>query len=222
MVLFDLFPPIAKHPIFQGTDRDTVNRFLNERTMTVVRLGVGSTAYASDGQEDRIGLLLRGTAQAFTGPSKENALLKTIRSGELFGIANLFAEDEPFPSRIVAISDCEILWIERDALKALIEQDPVVLRCYLSFQSKKILYLNRKIAILTAGSAEKKLAVCLLDYEDGGVFTPNCSMSELAELLGMGRASLYRAIDNLARYGWIEKRDRQLVILDKDALERFL
>ena len=222
MTIFDSFPNIVRHPLFREAESQTVNRFLNDSTLFAEQLPAGSAVYASDGTEERIGLLLIGTAQAFTGQAREHALLKTIRPGELFGIANLYAEDEPFPSRILAVSDCRILWIDRSALKALIENDPTVLRNYLTFQSKKILYLNRKIATLTAGSAEKKLAVCLLDYEDGGVFTPSCSMSELAELLGMGRASLYRAMDNLAGYGWIEKREKSILILDKDALLRFI
>ena len=217
MTVFDDYILLTKHPLFRGADPDVIPRYLNQETTEVVRVSAGSAAYDSDGTEDRIGMLLCGTAQAFTG---ETALLKTIRAGELFGIANLYAEDEPFPSRIVAISECRILWIHRAALKAWIEHDPTVLRNYLSFQSKKILYLNRKIATLTAGSAEKKLAVYLLEYEDGGMFTPTCSMSELAHLLGMGRASLYRALDHLTERGWIKKQDKHWLILDKTALER--
>ena len=222
MTVFDIFPDLARHAIFRGADPTAISSFLRDDALQAIRISAGRTVYASDEREERIGLLLDGVAQAFTGQSREHALLKTIRSGELFGIANLYAEDDPFPSRIVAVSDCRILWIDRAAMKALIENDAVVRRNYLSFQSKKILYLNRKIATLTAGSAEKKLAVCLLDYEDGGIFTPSRSMSELAELLGMGRASLYRAMDNLAAYGWIERQEKQIRILDKDALSRFI
>jgi CRP-like cAMP-binding protein len=155
MIMFDDYALLTSHPLFRGADPDAIPRYLNEETTAVVRVSAGSTAYDSEGTEDRIGMLLCGTAQAFTGANGETALLKTIRAGELFGIANLYAEDEPFPSRIVAISSCEILWIRRDALKAWIEHDPAILRNYLSFQSKKILYLNRKIATLTVGSAER-------------------------------------------------------------------
>ena len=222
MTVFEIFPDLLCHPIFHGADRQAVLSFLNDSALQLVQLSAGSTVYACDGEEERIGLLLNGRAQAFTGQIREHALLKTIRSGELFGIANLYAEDEPFPSRIFAISDCQILWIDRDAIKGLIENDAAVRRNFLEFQSKKILYLNKKIATLTAGSAEKKLAICLLDYEDDGVFIPTCSMSELAELLGMGRASLYRAVDNLVSYGWIVRHGKHIQILDKDALLRFI
>lgn len=222
MTIFEIFPDLPRHPIFHGADRQAVLSFLNDSALQLVELSAGSAVYACNETEERVGLLLGGRAQAFTGQSREHALLKTIRPHELFGIANLYAEDEPFPSRILAISDCRILWIKRDAFKGLIENDAAVRRNFLTFQSKKILYLNRKIATLTAGSAEKKLAVCLLDYEDDGLFLPNCSMSELAELLGMGRASLYRAVDNLVSYGWIDRHEKHIRILDKDALLRFI
>lgn len=222
MTIFEIFPDLLFHPIFQGADRQAILSFLNGSALRLVELSAGSAIYTCDETEVRVGFLLSGRAQAFTGQSREQTLLKTIRPHELFGIANLYAEDEPFPSRILAISDCRILWIGRDALKGLIENDAAVRRNFLAFQSKKILYLNRKIATLTAGNAEKKLAVCLLDHEDNGVFVPSGSMSELAELLGMGRASLYRAIDNLVSYGWIEREEKQIRILDKDALLRFI
>lgn len=222
MTIFEIFPELLCHPIFHGANEQTVLSMLNDSAFQVARLSAGSAVFASNGQEEQVGILLSGRAQAFTGQNREQTLLKTIRPYELFGIANLYAENEPFPSRILAISDCQILWIDRDALKGLIETDAAVRRNYLAFQSKKILYLNRKIATLTAGSAEKRLAVCLLDFEDDGHFTPNCSMSELAELLGIGRASLYRAIDNLVAYGWIERQEKHIRILDKDALLRFI
>ena len=83
----------------------------------------------------------------------------------------------------------------------------------MQFLSRKIIYLNKKLATLTAGSAEKKLAAYISEHQIDGVFTAT-SLSELANILQMGRASLYRAIDSMTENGIIKKSGKQFIISD--------
>ncbi len=224
MTVYDIFPNLAAHPIFEGVNPKVLNRFFHESTMEIVAFPAGAVAYSSVNEGVRVGVLIEGSAQVQTGntASTEHALLKSMELGDMFGIANLYAEDEPFPCLIVAESACKILFLQGDAFKKVIESNPRALKNYLTFQSRKIVYLNKKILTFTAGSADKRLAVFLLENQRNGIFTPPCSMSELSDMLGIGRASLYRAIDSLAEGGLIEKQDKQLRIRDINALSRML
>lgn len=224
MTIYDFCPDIESNPIFRQTNPTVVNRYLNETSMTIDDFAPHQVAYSAASGNVRVGILLAGIAQAHTGSnhSGEHTLLRTLHTGDMFGIANLYAEEEPFPSLIVATEPCRILFIRGNALKNFIEKDPRALRNYLSVQSKKIVYLNRKITTFAAGRAEKKLAVFLLDHEINNVFTPPCSMSQLAAMLGMGRASLYRAIDSLVSYGFVEKQEKCLLIRNKNELLHFI
>ena len=224
MTIYDIFPDIEKNPIFLDVSHSVVNQFLNDASISVEVFSAGTVAYSSDTGKIRIGIVLSGIARVHTGAAgiNDHALLRTLYPGDMFGIANLYAEQEPFPSRIISAEKCKILFIDGNAFKQVIENDSVALRNYLAFLSKKIVYLNRKIMTYTAGSAEKKLVVYLLDHEVNQTVVPSCSMSELAELLGMGRASLYRAIDTLTEYGWILKQDKNIQLLDKGAMEQSL
>ena len=69
----------------------------------------------------------------------------------------------------------------------------------------------------TAGNAERKLSVFISEHAKDGVFTPPCSMSALANMLGIGRASLYRAIEHLIACGWMEKKGKQFYLTDHNA-----
>lgn len=222
MRILELIPSLASHPLFLGVELASADAFWNEKTMRVCEFSGGQIAYSSESDSLRVGILLEGSAQIYTGLLGEATLLRTVKVGELFGIANLYAEQEPFPTQIVAKGACRLLFIDGDAFRAFVEHDRVLLRNFLSMQSRKLVYLNRKITTLTAGSAEKKLALFLLDYESDGVFTPPCSMSALSDMLGMGRASLYRALDRLAEQGLIERQDKTVLIPDKNALTRFI
>lgn len=215
----ELLGILQKHPVFSSLTEDTVRRYFPTESTEIVSFDAHKTAYSPSSEQLRIGILLSGKARVETDAQ---ALLKSLRIGELFGVANLYAEEEPFPTSIVTTAPSRILFLDGAAVKRLIEGEPDILRSYLAFQSRKIVYLNRKIATLTAGSAEKRLAVFLLDYEQDGVFTPPCPMNRLAELLGIGRASLYRAIDALTAEGLIEKQGKAILLRNKTALLRLI
>ncbi len=84
---------------------------------------------------------------------------------------------------------------------------------YLSFLTGRIFYLNRRIDAYTGGSAECRLAMYLLDNQQDGVppkVTLPFGMNKLAELLGIGRASLYRAMETLEKKGIAARKGNAL------------
>lgn len=222
MTLLARFPVLRSNPILQGLDASVIDGYFPDETVRLQCFENGMTAYSSESGPISVGIVLDGTAHVHANGSKEPVLLRTVSVGDMFGIANLYAEAEPFPTRIIACEHCEILFLSGEACKRLIESEPTALRNFLTLQSKKIVYLNRKILTFTAGSAEKKLAVFLLDRAVNDTVTLPCSMSCLADMLGMGRASLYRAADSLEANGWIRRQDRTFVLCNADALMRLI
>ena len=87
--------------------------------------------------------------------------------------------------------------------------------------SRKIVFLNKKISTLTAGTTEKKLALFLAENQHDGEFSQRISMTAIAEILSVGRASLYRALDSLEAEGLIHRNGKSIFIPDKNALLNF-
>ena len=88
---------------------------------------------------------------------------------------------------------------------------------YLEFLSGRIRYLNLKIGYLTAGGAERRLALYL--YSIGKrEFRLTDSISALSELLDVGRASLYRAFERLREDGFLQKDGRNFILLNPEAM----
>lgn len=220
MTVRELFPDTERNPIFRGIPEEILNSYLNDKSMRIKHYASDEVVHSSQSGEIRIGLILGGSARVYTA-NTDKTLLRTMGRGAMFGIANLYAEEEPFPSTIVAAEPCQILFIDSATFRRLIEENATALRNYLFFQSKKIVYLNRKIMTFTAGSAEKKLAIFLLENEVDGTVAFPCSMSRLADMLSMGRASLYRALDHLGELGLIEKHEKTIIILNLPALSKF-
>ena len=164
---------------------------------------------------------MAGSAVVATAASPDNTLLKMLKDHDVFGIANLYSNTESFPSVITAKSETTVILIDGNAFKMLIENDKDMLIAYLGLLSNKIVYLNKKISTFTAGSAEKKLCIFLAENERDGVFDQNVSMSSLSDMLSIGRASLYRALEALSYHGLIIRDGKKITIPDKYALLQY-
>lgn len=221
MNIYEIYPEITQNLIFKNASVDIVNRYLNRDSLCVRCFEAGELIYSPDTDKKSIGLIISGSAAVTSVAGKEKVILKTHRAGNMFGVANLYA-DQPHPSIISAAEKTEVLFIDGAAFCAFIENDQNAMRAYLAFLSKKIIYLNKEISTFTAGSAEKKLAFFLCENQQDGRFEPSFSMSRLAEMLGVGRASLYRALDALEADGLIKRVDKTILIPDKYKLSKII
>ena len=80
--------------------------------------------------------------------------------------------------------------------------------------SEKIHFINKKLAAFLEGEASEKLLRWLINVSDGErEFTLPCSVSKIAGMLGIGRASVYRAFDSLSERGIIIKEGKNITIL---------
>lgn len=221
MNLYEEFSILKTIPLFSQSSPAHASACFSDKDWSVCEFCVGDVLCSSDTATVRVGVLLSGTAEIFTQGTQTSTLLKTASPGELFGIANLYATEDAFPTVIRAKTAVRVLFFAADAFRRFIENDANVLRFYLGFLSKKIVYLNRKIATFTAGSAEHRLALFLLENKKRGGSSPAYSMTTLANLLGLGRASLYRAVDKLVGLSLIGHQNGRIEILDVEALKAF-
>ncbi len=222
MELYECFPRILQHPIFSKSNPEHICRYFPDHSFSLGRFEEHAIAYSSATDEKKVGIMIEGHALVQTGPLSDSTLLNTIGPGALFGIANLYAEDEPFPTVIRAAEASVILFLDGSAFCDFLEHEPEAMKNFLRLQSQKIIYLNHKIATFTAGSAEKKLALFLLDHSVDRKVTLSCSMSALSNMLGLGRASLYRALDLLSEQGLIEKQGKGFYLIDPKGLAKLL
>lgn len=194
--------------LFSGCSSETLEK-LNKADRHLYKSG--DIIYSPECDQKKLVVLLCGQASVFSLDSQKKILLRKFERGGVMGIANLFS-DSPFVSNIVAQKSCEALEISKEIFVDCLEKDKTLMHNYLSFLSGKICYLNQKILCLTAGSAERRLALYLDSVSTSDVFPLPVPLVSLSEMLDLGRASLYRAFDKLESDGFI-KRDGKTVTL---------
>ena len=207
---------IVQNPLFAGVDHAAARKRFEASGCQTVTFADGEVILSPHSSEKAAGILLSGRAVVTTPDPSKTTLLRYLGVGEPFGIANLFC-NAPYISMIRAQGDCRVFLMPERAIKQLLEEDHAFLYQYLGFLSGRIRYLNRKIGYLTAGSAERRLALYLASLGEKTVRLAE-SISALSELLDVGRASLYRAFDKLTDDGFIAKDGRTIHLLDTDGM----
>lgn len=189
--------------------------------------------YASGEYIDRpipcLPVIISGQAAVLGKNSEKNSvILRLLKSGSVFGVSGLFSDEEERISLIRAEKATEALLIPQSVISELIHKNGDFAEAYIRLLGAKIRYLGSKVEAFTAGSAEAKLAkhlVTLISAEDRSEgeqeITLECSLSRLADMLNIGRASLYRAIDSLTEKGFITHSDRRITVKDLDSLEKW-
>lgn len=215
MTLTKFYPDIKKHPIFKDSDVSVIDAYITDGDFYTEKYDAGREICSPCTASDSVGVIISGCATVSSKDEEKNVLLRTMGVGAMFGIANLYSQSIEFPTRIVTKSASEVLFIKKEAVRALIENDKKTLLAFLAFQSNKLVYLNKKINSFTAGGAERRLSLFLLDNAVDGVYSADVSMSALADMLDIGRASLYRAFDTLESAGCIERRDKKTIIINQ-------
>ena len=203
-------------PLLEGTDRLSACKLFEACGCTVRAFTAGDVIFSPEQGQSAIGWLLDGKAEISTPDQGKHTLLRFLSVGEPFGVASLFSS-EPYVSVIVAKKSCRVFFLTEIATRRLLETSSAFLYQYLEFLSSRIRFLNRKIGYLTAGSTERRLCLYLTSQKDD-LFTLSVSISDLSELLDVGRASLYRAFDKLEEDGLIKKDGRTIRLLNKEAL----
>ncbi|MBO5845056.1 MAG: Crp/Fnr family transcriptional regulator [Clostridia bacterium] len=218
MRIFETYPTLDKLAIIRSADKENVVRFISDACISERGFAVGEEIISPDMSDIPVGFLLDGCATVGSADDGKHVLIRTVSAGAVFGVATLYSADQPFPTKICAKTPCRVLFIASSAMKALIENDHGANKEFLTFLGNRIVYLNKKINAFTAGSAERRLSLFLADNEADGVCSLDISMSALADMLDIGRASLYRALDTLTDEGFIERADKAIILKDKKAM----
>ena len=213
---------LRKCPLFHGVSDEALYEILNGERTVLREFPAGEEIPLDLSEGKALVILLGGTALAYSKDPERTVILRTIPPGTAFGVSVLFSDEEPV-STVRAKNAVKALYLPASAVLTLIEENAPFRMNYIGFLSGRIRFLNRRIACYTAGSAERRLALYLseLPETEPRVSVLDLSLTDLSELLDIGRASLYRAFGRLSELGLISRSDRRITVLDRSALLRY-
>ena len=178
----------------------------------------GDVVYNSHQFKDAIGYIIKGSAYA-TSDNKNETHLKTFSKGMSFGAAALFGGNDNYVSTITAKTDLEVLFVTENELRILFENYPQTAINYITFLSEKVRFLNKKLNVVSCSGAENTVYKYLTSLANhNGEIENFKNMTLVSKTLGISRASLYRALSDLEKNGYIIKENNNIKVINYEKI----
>ncbi len=198
---------LREHPLFRRVPPNLLEELLDGAELCSI--GRGETAYERHRFRRCLGILLAGRIQV----RKETLLVSTLQEGDVFGAAALFNEQEEYPTTLTALEDCRLLLVPQEEIRKLVYCCGEFAEDYITYLSGRIQFLSSRLDAVSADRGESKLARYLLTAKSGeGEVT--LSATQLCQRIGVGRATLYRAFEDLEQAGVIARSGKTIRIVD--------
>lgn len=207
---------LAQNPLFAGMDAAQVEALVTPgATQAAYRRGEVILGPSSDMRV--LGFMLRGSALVYRpGAGATPLLMSRLGPPSAFGMASLF-DAHAQPTEILAEQACRVLLWPKARVEEAFQREPALVSNYIALLSERIHFLNRRIDALAGDDLRTRLLRLLEGLQGtqaaGEPFTLPYSLSQLAALLGVGRASLYRTLDALEAEGSLLREGRYMTLI---------
>lgn len=171
--------------------------------------------------QTKIGFVMDGECIVSQTHADTSVRLRSLKRGDTFGIIAIFSPTSEYPTLITAGRATRVAFLDKETVISLVKSYSQIALNVIGFLAERVGFLNSKISTFSAGSAEGKLASHILQLRryhatDDIYF----NKANSAQTIGVGRASLYRALTTLRESGLIEFDNKKIYIKDLQGLER--
>ena len=217
--------PLSACRLFRGVDPERILPLLKEAGVRTRSYAKGDVIAPQGARHTQLLLLTEGTVSAETTDSLHNTLhVERISAPALIAPTCLFAENDRLPAGLTARTPVTILTLGRDAFSALLQREGDLLVNFLEILSSSNTFLSERVVYRTYKTMKGKFANYLLNLmeEQGSNELHNTlTQREMAEMFGVTRPALARAIGEMADEGSIYVQGKQITVLFPEKLKQY-
>ena len=195
---------------------DKLTEFAEERQM--VR---GDILFEEGDPPDALYVVTHGRlAIALANPiDNRESVVALMEVGDLFGELGML-DDRPRSALARALEPSRVLAVPYEPVIAMFHAQPTMLWNVTRLLAQRLRTMDEALADSVFLDVTGRTAKRLLELANGGDhFTLPVTQEELAGMVGASRERVNKAIASFIRLGWLEQRDRQYTITQRDRLE---
>jgi CRP-like cAMP-binding protein len=208
-------------PLFRALDIREIENILGRIPYRLKKYKAGNFIAQSGETVNKLMVVTCGTVKGeMTDYAGRIIKIEDIPAPGALASAFLFGNRNRFPVNVIAVTDTELLVIDKpDFLKLLMTNDRVLIN-FLDMISNRSQFLSEKIKFLNFKTIKGKLAHYILQKagEEGTVVKLDMTQNNLADFFGVARPSVARALGELEDRGYLRADGKIITILDKKGL----
>jgi CRP-like cAMP-binding protein len=212
---------LSKAPLFKGISPEEIKVIITKVPHQIKKFKSGSMISQSGEQVNSLMIVISGIVKGEMVDYAGRVIrIEDIPAPGTLASAFMFGNRNRFPVNVVAVTDVELLVVDKpDFLKLLTTHD-IILVNFLDMISNRSQFLSEKIKFLNFKTIKAKLAHYILQKagKDGSNIIMDMKQEDLAEYFGVARPSVARALGDMEDEGLISAERRNIKILDKKGL----
>ena len=212
---------LVKGPLFSGYDEKEIEEIFSGIRYRFRMFRPGSMIAMHGEKVTALMLVLSGiTKGEMVDFSGRIIKIEEIPAPGALAAAFIFGKLNTFPVNVIALTDVELLIIEKHEFLKLLIRDETILENFLEMISTRSQFLSEKIKFLSFKTIKGKLAQYFLQRSSkkSNSFDLDLTQNDLADYFGVARPSIGRALGEMEREGIIEARGRHITIRDREKM----
>lgn len=208
---------LKAHPAFSGAKEEALRYILASEDSLLKDFSKGQQVFPCHGVKKAVGVILTGGCHLLEG----GKITAGKEDGFIFGVSSLYASDTD-SFTLSALQDSKVVFIKKQAIDWLLQDDFSAARSFLEFLSDEI--NSDKNKEKQNSNAEGLLAQYLLTRPKNSkneVSLPQ-DMLKVAKSLNLSKDGLYKAIEKLNASGVIGFSGTAICIKNEEALKEFI
>ena len=213
--------------LFSDIAQSEIDKMLKCSRAVSRRLSAGEYIFRQGEVPQMIFLLQSGEmALVKDFASGKRNLLYTVKPGDVFGEAFLFAGQSHYWYDAVAMEESQVLQIPWKFFYGFCENacghHQMITRNLLEILAGRNFSMTKKLHLLSSTSLKEKLAIYFLENTDkDGYVKLSMNRENFADFLGVARPSLSRELMNMQKEGLTEVDKEKIRILKREEIECF-
>ena len=196
----------------------------------ILRLGIrrtfskGESVFQEGERASSLPIVSSGKIKVFKGAGAgKEVILRIFEEGEMFAIPPVF-EQEPFPASAGAMTDAEVLFIQRPDFLRLVGSSSEFAEMVFRTMSNLLHDTTRSMTFLAIHNVKKRVAsvlAWLASKDDISPYIVKLRRQDVAQISGITTESAIRNIKKLADDDLLKIKNRKIVIDDLPKLKAF-
>lgn len=221
----DKLAPLRNHAVFREFPPVVVERLGSY--MTRRKVPQGATIFAKGDPGTALMAVLSGSVRiSVSAGDGHEAVLNTIKPGQVFGEVALL-DGRARTADAVAITDCELMVIDRRDFIPLLHREPDVVLKLIEILCARIRRTSAQVEDVMYLSIPARLAKALLELS-GGVEASaardkvRIAQRELGNVVGLSRESTNKQLRAWEQRKWVHLERGSIAVLDAEALMKLV
>lgn len=223
MKLKKYFYVLKKISLFRSFTDEEFYKIFDETNYKITKYSKDSLVFFEKEPCDTLNIILDGQLQIQKTDDTGNMLVVTdFSTGDLVGETLIFGEPNLYPLSIISITEVTILYIMKDAVLYLCQNNRDFLIGFLGMLSGKTITLSRKLDQISLKTIRESIIdFILMEYNKNKDMTIplNMTKKKWADMMGVQRPSLSRELLRMKKEGLIDYNYKYIFIKNLEGLK---